>query len=114
VSAPGVMSSSRRSWCADPSCCAAGAPALSVTHGPDPESAMARLFWLTVMAAFVAALLAGASWAAPLMAVGTLLGAPPPGMGDQASTFLWRGAPPPGRPPPGGGLSVRPPPEPGP
>src|SRR2546429_5145702 len=54
---------------------------------------MARLFWLTVMAAFVAALLAGASWAASLMAVGTLLGAPPPEMGTQASTFLWQGAP---------------------
>src|SRR3989440_12714831 len=54
---------------------------------------MARLFWLTVMAAFVAALLAGASWAAALMAVGTLLGAPPPEMGTQSSTFLWQGAP---------------------
>jgi len=54
---------------------------------------MARLFWLTVMAAFVAALLAGASWAAALMAVGTLLGAPPPEMGTQSTTLLWEGAP---------------------
>src|SRR5438034_673651 len=41
---------------------------------------MARLFWLTVMAAFAAALLAGASWAGALLAVGTLLGSPPPAM----------------------------------
>jgi len=54
---------------------------------------MARLFWLTVMAAFVAALLAGASWAAALAAVGTLLGAPPPEMGNQSTTFLWEGMP---------------------
>ncbi len=54
---------------------------------------MARLFWLTVMAAFVAALLAGASWAAALSAVGTLLGAPPPEMGHQSTTLLWQGAP---------------------
>src|SRR5207237_179895 len=37
---------------------------------------MARLFWLTVMAAFGAALVAGASWAGAFMAVGTLLGPP--------------------------------------
>ena len=54
---------------------------------------MARLFWLTVMAAFVAALLAGASWALALAAVGTLLGAPPPEMGTQSTTFLWQGMP---------------------
>jgi len=54
---------------------------------------MARLFWLTVMAAFGAALLAGASWAASLVAVGTLLGAPPPEMGKQSTTLLWQGAP---------------------
>jgi len=54
---------------------------------------MARLFWLTVMAAFVAALLAGASWAVALSAVGTLLGAPPPEMGNQSTTLLWQGAP---------------------
>ena len=54
---------------------------------------MARLFWLTVMAAFGAALLAGASWAAAVSAVGTLLGSPPPEMGTQSTTFLWRGMP---------------------
>jgi hypothetical protein len=54
---------------------------------------MARLFWLTVMAACAAALLAGVSWVAAIMAVGTLLGAPPPEMGTQSSSFLWEGAP---------------------
>ena len=54
---------------------------------------MARLFWLTVMAAFAAALLAGASWAGAFIAVGTLLGAPPPEMGTQSTTFLWNGMP---------------------
>jgi hypothetical protein len=54
---------------------------------------MARLFWLTVMAAFGAALLAGASWAAAFLAVGTLLGSPPPEMGTQSTVLLWQGAP---------------------
>src|SRR2546422_4312775 len=54
---------------------------------------MARLFWLTVMAAFAAALLAGASWAGAFLAVGTLLGSPPPEMGTQSTTFLWGGMP---------------------
>jgi hypothetical protein len=54
---------------------------------------MARLFWLAVIAAFFGALLAGASWAASLSAVGTLLGAPPPEMGRQSTTLLWQGAP---------------------
>ena len=54
---------------------------------------MARLFWLTVMVAFGAALLTGASWAAALLAVGTLLGSPPPEMGTQSTTLLWQGAP---------------------
>src|SRR2546421_8599828 len=54
---------------------------------------MARLFWLTVMAAFAAALLAGASWAGAFMAVGTLLGSPPPEMGTQSTSFLWGGMP---------------------
>ena len=54
---------------------------------------MARLFWLTLIAAFVAALLAGASWAAALFAVGTLLGSPPPEMGTQTTVLLWQGAP---------------------
>src|SRR6266699_1383984 len=47
-------------------------------ESPNPESTMARLFWLTLIAAFAAALLAGASWAAALFAVGTVLGSPPP------------------------------------
>jgi len=54
---------------------------------------MARLFWLTLMAAFGAALLAGASWAGAFTAVGTLLGSPPPEMGTQSTTFLWHGMP---------------------
>ena len=54
---------------------------------------VARLFWLIVIAAFFAALLTGASWAASLSAVGTLLGAPPPEMGRQSTTLLWQGAP---------------------
>jgi hypothetical protein len=51
---------------------------------------MARLFWLTLMLAFVASLAIGASWAAAFSTVGTLLGAPPPRMGTQTTTFLWR------------------------
>jgi hypothetical protein len=54
---------------------------------------MARLFWLTVGAAFAAALLAGASFAGAYTAVGTLLGSPPPEMGTQTTTFLWEGMP---------------------
>ena len=54
---------------------------------------MARLFWWTIMAAFAAALLAGASWAAAFYAVGDLLGSPPPAMGTQTTTFLWSGMP---------------------
>lgn len=54
---------------------------------------MARLFWLAIMAAFGAALLVGASWAAAYTAVGTLLGSPPPEMGTQSTTFLWEGMP---------------------
>jgi hypothetical protein len=54
---------------------------------------MARLFWLTLMAAFGAALLAGASWAGAYTAVGSLLGSPPPEMGHQTTAFLWEGAP---------------------
>lgn len=52
---------------------------------------MARLFWLTLAAGFVAALLAGASWAGAYTAVGTLLGSPPPEMGTQSTRFLWEG-----------------------
>jgi hypothetical protein len=60
---------------------------------------MARLFWFLVMVAFVAALLAGASWALAYSSVDTMLGAPPPEMGTQSTTFLWDGLPhAPGRP----------------
>src|SRR3989442_12898322 len=60
---------------------------------------MARLFWLTVMAAFVAALLLGASWAVAYSTVADVLGSPPPEMGRQSTTLLGRGAPaPPGTP----------------
>src|SRR5207245_1573604 len=54
---------------------------------------MARLFWLTVMAAFVAALLLGASWAVAYSTVADVLGSPPPEMGRQSTTLLWQGAP---------------------
>jgi hypothetical protein len=54
---------------------------------------MARLFWLTLMAACLAALLAGVSWAFAYTAVGSLLGSPPPEMGNQSTTFFWKGAP---------------------
>ena len=54
---------------------------------------MARLFWLALILAFVAALATGASWAAAYSTVGTLLGAPPPRMGTQTTTLLWRDLP---------------------
>jgi hypothetical protein len=54
---------------------------------------MARLFWLVVILAFVGLLAMGASWAAAYTSVGTLLGAPPPRMGTQTTTFLWRDLP---------------------
>jgi len=54
---------------------------------------MARLFWWTLIAAFGAALLLGASWAAAFYTLGNLLGAPPPEMGTQSTTLLWQGAP---------------------
>jgi hypothetical protein len=55
---------------------------------------MARLFWLILVLAFVAALLAGASWAVAYNTVGTILGAPPPKMGTQTTRLLWNGMPP--------------------
>ncbi len=54
---------------------------------------MARLLWYLVMAAFVGALLVGASYAAAYSAVGTLLGAPPPKMGKRSTELLWKGTP---------------------
>lgn len=52
---------------------------------------MARLVWLILMLGFVAALVTGASWVAACSSVGTLLGAPPPRMGNQTTTIQWPG-----------------------
>lgn len=54
---------------------------------------MARLIWWTMILGVGAALLIGASWAAAYTSVGNLLGAPPPQMGTQTTTLLWKGAP---------------------
>lgn len=54
---------------------------------------MARLFWLIIMVALVGALLIGVSWAAAYSTVGNMLGAPPPQMGTQTTTFLWQSLP---------------------
>jgi len=52
---------------------------------------MARLFWLLLIAAFVALLVGGVSWALAYSSIGTLLGAPPPQMGTQTTTIEWHG-----------------------
>ena len=52
---------------------------------------MARLFWLLLVAAFVAMLLTGVSWAIAYNSVGTLLGSPPPQMGTQHTSIQWEG-----------------------
>lgn len=52
---------------------------------------MSRFIWFVMMSAFAFTLLAGASWAGAYFRVGELLGAPPPQMGTQTTTFLWRG-----------------------
>ena len=52
---------------------------------------MARLVWFLLIAAFVAALVMGASWALAYNSVGTLLGAPPPQMGTQSTSIRWHG-----------------------
>jgi hypothetical protein len=54
---------------------------------------MARLFWLAFWFALIGSLLSGASWAVAYYGVGELLGAPPPQMGVQSTTFLWDGLP---------------------
>jgi hypothetical protein len=54
---------------------------------------VARLFWLVLILAFFGALATGASWAAAYTSVGKLLGAPPPRMGTQTTSFLWRDLP---------------------
>jgi hypothetical protein len=45
------------------------------------------------MCAFVGLLAVGASWAAAYFAVGDLLVAPPPNMGNQVTTLFWKGVP---------------------
>lgn len=52
---------------------------------------MARLFWFLLIAAFVAMLVAAASWAVAYNSVGDLLGAPPPQMGTQSTSIRWNG-----------------------
>ncbi len=52
---------------------------------------MARLFWLLLLATFVALLVTGVSWAVAYNSVGTLLGAPPPQMGTQHTSIQWHG-----------------------
>jgi hypothetical protein len=52
---------------------------------------MARLFWLILVLAFVAALMAGASWAIAYNTIGNILGAPPPKMGTQTTQLVWNG-----------------------
>ena len=54
---------------------------------------MARLFWLTVMLACGAAIAAGVSWIGASVAVNSLLGSPPPEMGNQSTYFMWNGMP---------------------
>lgn len=50
---------------------------------------MARLFWYLLMAAFVAVIVAGISWALAYNSIGTLLGSPPPEMGTQTTIIQW-------------------------
>jgi hypothetical protein len=54
---------------------------------------MARFIWFCLMLALVGALLLGVSWIAAYYRVGELLGAPPPEMGAQTTTLVWRGVP---------------------
>lgn len=54
---------------------------------------MIRLLWYLVIAAFIGALLVGASYAAAYSAVGTMLGSPPPKMGERSAELLWKGDP---------------------
>jgi hypothetical protein len=54
---------------------------------------MARFFWYTLGLAAIAAVVAGASWAIAYNTVNDVLGAPPPMMGKQRTTFLWEGMP---------------------
>ena len=61
---------------------------------------MARLFWFLLVAAFVALLVTGVSWALAYNSVGTLLGSPPPQMGTQQTSIQWHGMTDPRKDPP--------------
>lgn len=61
---------------------------------------MARLFWLLLLAASVALLATGVSWAVAYNSVGTLLGSPPPQMGTQNTSIQWHGLTDPRKDPP--------------
>jgi len=54
---------------------------------------MVRLLWYLIIAALVGALLVGTSYVAAYSAIGSLLGAPPPKMGERTVVLLWKGAP---------------------
>jgi hypothetical protein len=54
---------------------------------------MARLIWFVFMLALAALLVAGVSWVAAYTSLNNLLGAPPPQMGVQTTTFVWDGLP---------------------
>ncbi|MFL5402400.1 MAG: hypothetical protein ACJ8BF_06240 [Gemmatimonadales bacterium] len=54
---------------------------------------MARLFWIVVLIGIAGAVATGISWIGAYTAVGNLLGAPPPQMGTQTTTLLWKGMP---------------------
>lgn len=54
---------------------------------------MARLFWLAVMAGIAGAVVGLVSWIAAYTTVAKLLRSPPPRMGEQSVSLLWRGMP---------------------
>ena len=54
---------------------------------------MARLFWFLLIAALVAIVVMGASWALAYDSIATLLGDPPPLMGTQSTSIGWHGLP---------------------
>ena len=53
---------------------------------------MTKIFIRLCMVAAVLAAVYGASWFAATRAVSDVLGEPPPKMGNQSTTFLWKGA----------------------
>jgi hypothetical protein len=54
---------------------------------------MTRLFWYAMMLVGALAVAAVISWIIAYTTVNDLLGAPPPEMGTQTTTFLWKGMP---------------------